>query len=410
MSGSSPPRAPSHLVCSRAVRRADADAQGPMVGMKPWRPPNRGPLPRPSPGRGGLRAIGRRIASVMRPSRRPAASGGLWIGDDAAVVDAAGRRLVLATDAAVAGVHADLAVVGLDDLGWKAADRRGERPRRDGRRPELGARDARSAAADRSRPSRRRRRRGVGGLGLPGRRRRPDDRRPGRRVGLGRRRARRPPGRPSPGPARSAATPSSSPVRSAASAAGLRCAAGRRQPTGRSSAPTGAHRARLAAGQVAPGGRRDGDDRRLRRLLARPPPAGRRVRRRLRPRRRAGGRRAPRSTRRSAAGRTTSWSSPPAIPAASPRRSRRPAYRRRSSSAAASTIRPIGGSAGTTCPGWAGSTRSADRRGGGARRRRASGCGRATARSWRPGSGAVAWSPCRRGCTTCRRGAASATR
>ncbi|HEY5245768.1 MAG TPA: AIR synthase related protein, partial [Acidimicrobiales bacterium] len=49
----------------------------------------------------------------------PRPAGDLWIGDDAAVVDAAGQRLVLATDAAVAGVHADLAVVGLDDLGWK---------------------------------------------------------------------------------------------------------------------------------------------------------------------------------------------------------------------------------------------------------------------------------------------------
>jgi thiamine-monophosphate kinase len=43
------------------------------------------------------------------------------IGDDAAVlpVPAAGRLLFCA-DAAVAGVHADLALVGVDDLGWKA--------------------------------------------------------------------------------------------------------------------------------------------------------------------------------------------------------------------------------------------------------------------------------------------------
>ena len=40
------------------------------------------------------------------------------IGDDCAVVD--GGRVLLCADAAVAGVHADLALVGLDDFGWKA--------------------------------------------------------------------------------------------------------------------------------------------------------------------------------------------------------------------------------------------------------------------------------------------------
>lgn len=44
----------------------------------------------------------------------------LWIGDDAAVVARPVGPLVLATDAVVAGVHADLGLVGLDDLGWKA--------------------------------------------------------------------------------------------------------------------------------------------------------------------------------------------------------------------------------------------------------------------------------------------------
>ena len=42
------------------------------------------------------------------------------IGDDAAVVPSPAGRLLLCADAAVAGVHADLAVVGVDDLGWKA--------------------------------------------------------------------------------------------------------------------------------------------------------------------------------------------------------------------------------------------------------------------------------------------------
>ena len=47
--------------------------------------------------------------------------GETWIGDDAAVVAApAGGPLLLTTDAVVAGVHADLSLVGLDDMGWKA--------------------------------------------------------------------------------------------------------------------------------------------------------------------------------------------------------------------------------------------------------------------------------------------------
>jgi len=42
------------------------------------------------------------------------------IGDDAAVVAAPAGPLLLAADAVVAGVHADLDAVGLDDLGWRA--------------------------------------------------------------------------------------------------------------------------------------------------------------------------------------------------------------------------------------------------------------------------------------------------
>jgi thiamine-monophosphate kinase len=47
--------------------------------------------------------------------------GETWIGDDAAVVRAPGGGwLLLAADTLVAGVHADLALTGLDDFGWKA--------------------------------------------------------------------------------------------------------------------------------------------------------------------------------------------------------------------------------------------------------------------------------------------------
>ncbi len=42
------------------------------------------------------------------------------VGDDAAAVAAPKGQLVLCADAAVAGIHADLGVVGLDDLGWRA--------------------------------------------------------------------------------------------------------------------------------------------------------------------------------------------------------------------------------------------------------------------------------------------------
>ena len=42
------------------------------------------------------------------------------IGDDTAVVAGPSGSLLLSADAAVAGVHADLALVGVDDLGWKA--------------------------------------------------------------------------------------------------------------------------------------------------------------------------------------------------------------------------------------------------------------------------------------------------
>jgi thiamine-monophosphate kinase len=46
--------------------------------------------------------------------------GELWIGDDAAVVSLGGRLVAVAADAVVAGVHADLALTSIADLGWKA--------------------------------------------------------------------------------------------------------------------------------------------------------------------------------------------------------------------------------------------------------------------------------------------------
>lgn len=87
--------------------------------------PARGPGARPSgPGPGarpsGEEAVVAAIASVLEAATGLAPEGEVWIGDDAAVVAPYSGRVVLATDAAVAGVHADLSLVGLDDLGWKA--------------------------------------------------------------------------------------------------------------------------------------------------------------------------------------------------------------------------------------------------------------------------------------------------
>ncbi len=73
----------------------------------------------PAAGRQDEAAVVRRIERAVRDRFGSAPDGEIWIGDDAAVVEHHGP-LVLATDAVVAGVHADLDLVGLDDLGWKA--------------------------------------------------------------------------------------------------------------------------------------------------------------------------------------------------------------------------------------------------------------------------------------------------
>ncbi len=54
-------------------------------------------------------------------ARLPSAPPGeTWIGDDAAVVRLAAGWLLLAADTVVAGVHADLSLTSVEDLGWKA--------------------------------------------------------------------------------------------------------------------------------------------------------------------------------------------------------------------------------------------------------------------------------------------------
>ncbi|HEY5251442.1 MAG TPA: thiamine-phosphate kinase [Acidimicrobiales bacterium] len=47
-------------------------------------------------------------------------AGEVWIGDDAAVIEGSAGWLLLSTDMTVAGVHADLGLMGVDDLGWRA--------------------------------------------------------------------------------------------------------------------------------------------------------------------------------------------------------------------------------------------------------------------------------------------------
>ena len=61
------------------------------------------------------------IARIRSRLPGPPDSRQTWIGDDAAVLPGpCGGHLLLAADTAVAGVHADLALTGLDDLGWKS--------------------------------------------------------------------------------------------------------------------------------------------------------------------------------------------------------------------------------------------------------------------------------------------------
>jgi thiamine-monophosphate kinase len=61
------------------------------------------------------------IARIRSRLPGPPDSTQIWIGDDAAVLPGgSGGHALLAADTVVAGVHADLTLTGLDDLGWKA--------------------------------------------------------------------------------------------------------------------------------------------------------------------------------------------------------------------------------------------------------------------------------------------------
>ena len=71
------------------------------------------------------RARGGEFAAIERVRRMlpPPPTGEVWIGDDAAVFGPVEGQLLFTTDQSVAGVHADLDLVDLDDLGWRAVAR-----------------------------------------------------------------------------------------------------------------------------------------------------------------------------------------------------------------------------------------------------------------------------------------------
>ena len=82
--------------------------------------PKSGVTPRGRSGTAG--GNGGEFAAIERLRRRlpgpPATE--VWIGDDAAVLAETRGRIILTTDVSVAGVHGDLELIGLDDLGWRA--------------------------------------------------------------------------------------------------------------------------------------------------------------------------------------------------------------------------------------------------------------------------------------------------
>lgn len=61
-----------------------------------------------------------RIRKVLETRNGAPPKGEIWLGDDAAAVAAPSGTLLLTTDAVVDGVHCDLGLVSLSDLGWKA--------------------------------------------------------------------------------------------------------------------------------------------------------------------------------------------------------------------------------------------------------------------------------------------------
>ena len=60
------------------------------------------------------------MIDLIRSGEGPVPPGETWVGDDTAIVRVAAGEVLFATDVVVDGVHVDLSLVGVDDMGWKA--------------------------------------------------------------------------------------------------------------------------------------------------------------------------------------------------------------------------------------------------------------------------------------------------
>jgi thiamine-monophosphate kinase len=80
------------------------------------------PLPNAEHTERGRSVTAGEFAAISRIRRRLPGppEGELWVGDDAAVLGPVPGALLFSTDMAVAGVHGDLSLIGVDDFGWRA--------------------------------------------------------------------------------------------------------------------------------------------------------------------------------------------------------------------------------------------------------------------------------------------------
>ena len=83
-------------------------------------PPNPDQLP-PSPARDAEARLLERIGGLLGPVTPDPGPLQRFLGDDAAVLDPNGQRILASSDVSVEGVHFDLAYSSLADVGWRAA-------------------------------------------------------------------------------------------------------------------------------------------------------------------------------------------------------------------------------------------------------------------------------------------------
>ncbi len=156
--------------------------QRPMVGMEPWPPPNHGPRPTSPAGRmrpsGASPIVCGRRSGPPPPGRCGSATTPPWWPPPGPPGAVHRRRRGRGPRRPLAGRPRR--------PGLEGADRRGQRHRRHGGPTRARPGHLVPAAGHRPRPPGRRGGRGLGGLGLPGGRRRPLDGRPGGGLGGGR--------------------------------------------------------------------------------------------------------------------------------------------------------------------------------------------------------------------------------